>query len=134
MIGLALLAAATIDQAPASTPSGWTPRQANIIRRANAVTASDSRALLNACLVLNGRERYDATARRLTELHPRLVRELGEYPVYEIFVVRAPQVNPAAVPPARCRPRRNYAPDREALMNRFEQAVAALAATLDEAS
>ena len=147
MIGFAALAAAAAtalalqatpqaeeQSAPqAARQSRFTPRQVNIIRRANAVIEADGWALMSACRILNGRPRYDAARRRLIELRPALVRELGEWPVYEIFVIRAPTVNPAAIPPARCRPRRRYEPDREALMRRFEEAVEALVLAVNEA-
>ena len=130
MIGSAILLALGLTAAQPA-PSGWSPRQETLIRAANAVLSSDSWALMNACRVSDGRVRYDAARSRLEGLKPRLASEIGDYAVHEIFVIRAPRINPQAIPPARCRPLRRYDPEREGLMSRFENAVDALAMALD---
>jgi hypothetical protein len=139
MIGLALALLATSPVVPATTPAdppaapaGWTPRQEQLIRLSNAITLADAFALMNSCKVMDGKARYAAAAGRVKALVPALEVELGSYPVYEIFVVHAPVINPAALPPARCKRLKRADPDRESIMARFETTVSALAAALEE--
>lgn len=116
--------AALLTGAPEA--GSWTPHQTHLIRLSNAVIESDSWALMNVCKIRDGHARYDIGAGKLKAMLPRLREELGEYPVYEIFVLRAPTINPAALPPARCKSLKSFDPEREALMVRYEGAVSNL--------
>jgi hypothetical protein len=133
MVGV--LAIAMLLQAAPAAPApraDWTPRQVQLIKASNAVMESDTYALLNSCAVVDGKTRYAAATERMKSLVPALERELGSYPVYEIFVLRAPVINPAALPPAHCKRLKHPKPEREAAMARFEGAVSALAAAVEE--
>jgi hypothetical protein len=117
--------------AAAPARADWNPRQTRIIKAANEVLESDAFALMNSCKVADGKARYAAQVERLKALMPALERELGSYAVYEIFVLRAPTFGPGALPPKKCKKLKQYAPDREAVMARYEAAVAALAAAVE---
>ncbi len=132
MIGLVLALLAAAPPASAAAPAGWTPRQERLIRSSNEIVLADSLALMNSCKVMDGKRRYAAATDRVKALVPALEAEIGSYPVYEIFVVRTPVINPAALPPARCKRLKRTDPDREAIMARFEASVSALAAALQE--
>jgi hypothetical protein len=121
--------AASLFAVPAAA-FDWSPRQANVIRAANQVVEQGSWAYMNSCEALNGKARYAAALDRVKALTPLMEKELGAYPVYEIFVLRAPVYGPKAHPPKRCKPKKTYRADREAIMQRFETAVAALEAAL----
>jgi hypothetical protein len=115
--------------APAS--ADWNPRQTRIIKAANAVLEADAFALMNSCKVADGKARYAAQVERLKALMPALERELGSYAVYEIFVLRAPTFAPGALPPKKCKKLKRFDPEKEAVMARFEAAVAALAGAVE---
>ena len=111
---------------------GWSPRQVQLIKLADAVVAAETWALMNECEILNGVSRHDAAKNRVDSLKPVLAKELGgDFPVYEIFVLRAPVIATSALPPAHCKPKKQYKTEREPVMVRFEQSVEALAAGLE---
>jgi hypothetical protein len=116
--------------APAPARADWNPRQTRIIKAANEVLEADAFAFMNSCKVADGKARYAAGVERLKAMMPALERELGSYAVYEIFVLRAPTFAPGALPPKKCKKLKHYAPEKEAVMARFEAAVTALAASV----
>ena len=130
MGGLRFAASLALLALPSSAQADWTARQERIIRAANAFVMADMWAYTNSCNVVNGKVRYTAGTQRVKAMIPAMEKELGAYPVYEIFVVRAPTFGPKAHPPRRCKTLKHYAPEKERIMVRFEQAVDALEGTL----
>lgn len=108
----------------------WTPRQATIIRAANAVVEAEPWAYTSMCSVLDGKRRFDASQLRLKEMHPAMTKELGDYPVYEIFVLRAPMYASSARPAERCKAPKRYPVEREQAMQRYELTIESLATVL----
>jgi hypothetical protein len=125
-----LLAAAAVLSSPAPAQADWTARQEKIIRAANEVVEADMWAYTNSCNVADGKARYAAGTDKVKAMLPAMEKEIGSYPVYEIFVVRAPTFGPKAHPPRRCKAPKRYAPEKERIMIRFEQAVEALGQAL----
>jgi hypothetical protein len=88
-------------------------------------------AILSSAAADDWTARYAAIAERVKAAMPKLKQELGEYPVYEIFVVRAPQMNPSLSPPERCKPRKKYKPEDEAAMTHYDETATALVALVE---